>query len=103
MINYWRYLEMGLDRILLDSLFYLFSIYGIATIISSEFIFSQLTIKLSRFTSLYTLLTCNRCLSVWVGFFVSLAGFQLINVIFDPFISYTFCCLMNKLLDKTED
>ena len=83
-----------------NALIYILIVYGIATIISSEYIFSGLIDKFEKYTTLYTLLTCNKCLSIYVGFIISLFGYGIITPLLDPFIAYTVTVIMNKFLDK---
>jgi uncharacterized membrane-anchored protein len=79
---------------------YIFIVYGIATIIASEYLFSPIVDKFQKFPKLYYLLTCNKCLTIWIGLIISLVGFGVISPIFDPFIAYTSTCILNRVLDE---
>jgi len=87
---------------LLNIILYILCVYGIATIISSEYIFSLVIDKFKKYKTLYYLLTCNKCMTVWVGFIVSLLGFGIISPIVDPFIAYTCTLFLNKFLEDPE-
>jgi hypothetical protein len=76
------------------------AIYGISTIISQEPIFIPLIDKLERFKTLYYFLSCNKCLSVWIGFFVELAfGSTILYSICYAFMAYTFTSFVNMVED----
>jgi hypothetical protein len=77
---------------------FLLAVYGISNIISSEYLFSPLVDKFKKYDKVYYFLTCNKCLSVWVGFLISLLGFKIVHPLIDPFVAYTATCLLNRVL-----
>jgi hypothetical protein len=77
-------------------------VYGIATIISSEYMFIPLIDKFKRFEKIHYLLTCNKCMSVWIGGIISLIYWTVLTPILDAAICYVFASVMNKLLDDPE-
>lgn len=81
-----------------DLLFFL-SVYGIATIISSEYIFMGVIDKFKKYEKLYYLLTCNKCMSVWVGFFVSLLYHTILHPVLDAAVCYVVTSGLNQILD----
>ena len=85
-----------MTELAVNLLVYLFAVYGMSTIISSEYLLSGLVDKFSKYQKLYYLLTCNKCLSVWIGFGISVLGFGIVHPLIDPFVAYTFVCFVNK-------
>lgn len=79
------------------------SVFGAATIISSEYIFSKVIDKFNKYDKLYYLLTCNKCMSFWIGLLVSFLGFKIINPFLDACAAYTVTCLLNCVLFGRED
>jgi len=64
-------------------------VYAISTIISTEYIFIPIIDKIQKYQKLYYLLTCPKCLSVWVGFLLSYLGYGISNPFFDALMCYT--------------
>jgi len=90
-----------MNSMFLDLLFFL-SVYGIATIISSEYIFMPVIDKFKRFEKLHYLLTCNKCMSVWVGGLVSFFYWSVLTPVLDAAICYVVTSALNKFLDDPE-
>ena len=86
--------------ILIKILFYFLSVYGIATIIASEYIMISLVDKFKKWPKIYYLLTCNKCMTVWVGFLISLCGFGIMHPLIDPFAAYTITSILNIFFDR---
>jgi len=84
-----------MDNQIYNLLLFIFLVYGISTIISTEYLFATFVDKFKKYDKLYYLLTCNSCLSVWIGFIVSFCGLTIIHPAIDPFIAYTGTNLIN--------
>jgi len=81
---------------------YFIFVYGVATIIANEYIFANLFDKLSSFNKLQYLVTCNKCLSVWVGLCTSLLGFGIIHPIVDAVCAFTVTKLINTITNTLD-
>lgn len=89
---------------MLNLIVFLMAVYGISTIISQEPIFIPLIDKLERFKTIYYFLSCNKCLSVWIGFFVALVfGATILYSICYAFMAYTFTSFVNMIEDYLEN
>jgi len=85
---------------MLNLIIFLMAVYGISTIISQEPIFIPIIDKLERFKTIYYFLSCNKCLSVWIGFFLALIfGSTILYAICYAFMAYTFTSLVNMVED----
>lgn len=84
-------------------LLYLLFVYGIATLISSELIFVPIVDLFKEYEKLYYHLTCPKCLSISVGFFVSLFGFTVLHPFIDPIVAYAFTSITNTFLSAFEE
>jgi len=82
---------------MINAIFFLFATYGMASVIAKEYILTDLVDKFQRWPKLYYLLTCNVCLSVWMGFTLSLCGYGVIHPIIDAFAAYTGTTILNHL------
>jgi len=77
------------------------AIYGVATIIANEYVFNWLHKLIGQHTIFGYLLSCNRCLSVWVGIIFSILGFGFTgNPLVDAPIAYTTTCLIDSVIAK---
>lgn len=79
-------------------LIYVLFVFGIATLISSERIFAPVVDMFKNYETLYYHLTCSKCLSISVGFVVSLCGYSVVSPIVDPIIAYSFTSIINTVL-----
>lgn len=86
-------------RLFMDVLFFL-SVYGVATIISTEYIFAPFVDLFKRFEKLYYLLNCNKCMSVWIGGLTSLFYWTVLTPVLDAAICYVVAAVLNKFLDE---
>ena len=98
---------MGVKVLLANSLLYVLlyflSVYGVATIISGEYLFTPIVNKFQKYEKFYYLLTCNKCLTVWIGLIFSLCGFRLIHPVIDATAAYTVTCFVNAFLDYMDN
>jgi len=79
---------------------YFLSVYGIATIISGEYIFSPVVDLFKKYEKFYYLLTCNKCLTVWIAFIMSLFCIRIYHPVIDAAAAYTVTCFINAFLDR---
>jgi hypothetical protein len=95
--------KQNLGRNLNNLILYILFVYGIASLISSELIFAPLVDKFKQYEKVYYHLTCPKCLSISIGFLVSLGGLSVVNPFVDPILAYSFTLIMNTILSYFED
>ena len=78
-------------------------VYGLATLISSELIFVPLVELFKDYDKIYYHLTCPKCLSISIGFFVSICGLGVVYPLVDPIIAYSFTNITNSVLSYFEE
>jgi len=84
-------------------LLYVLFVYGFATLISSERIFVPIVDLFKDYDKLYYHLTCPKCLSISIGFIVSIMGFTVVHPLIDPIIAYAFTNITTTILSFFEE
>ena len=84
-------------------LLYLLFVYGLAALFSTELIFIPIVDLFKGHDKLYYHLTCPKCLSISIGFFVSLFGFTVVYPLIDPILAYAFTHITTTVLSSFED
>lgn len=82
----------------IDVVLFFLCVFGISTIISTEYVFHGLVSRVKN-KHLYVLLSCNKCLSVWFGALFSILGFGFSNPVVDALCAYSVTYLINGVYD----
>jgi len=87
------------------TIIFLLAQFGLTNAISKEFIFEGLRTKLSNYSLLNKLISCETCLGFWIGclfsfILSSITGFLIIDIIIAGLIASAFNKIMLILLYK---
>jgi hypothetical protein len=88
---------------LINLISYLLFVYGLAILVSSELIFVPVVELFKDHDKLYYHLTCPKCLSISIGFVVSVFGFTVVNPFIDPILAYAFTSITATVLSSFEE
>jgi hypothetical protein len=78
-------------------------VYGLAILVSSELLFVPIVELFKKHDKIYYHLTCPKCLSISIGFLVSLFGFTVVSPLIDPIIAYSFTNIISTILSYFEE